>query len=58
MTETGSLPAGLSFTATGSGDATIAGAAGPGTSGTYPLVITAANGGAPTAVQNFTLTVK
>ena len=58
VTESGSLPAGVSFTATGTGDATLAGTPGPGTSGTYPLVITAANGGAPTAVQDFALTVK
>ncbi len=57
-TETGALPTGVSFSATGTGDATIAGTPAPGTSGTYPLVITAANGGAPNAVQNFTLTVK
>jgi hypothetical protein len=58
VTESGALPAGVSFSATVTGDATIAGAPAPGTSGTYPLVITAANGGAPNAVQDFTLTVK
>jgi hypothetical protein len=58
VTESGALPAGVSFSANGTGDATIAGTPAPGTSGTYPLVITAANGGAPNAVQNFILTVK
>ena len=58
VTESGSLPAGVSFTASGNGGGTIGGRPAPGTSGTYPLVITATNGGAPTAVQNFTLTVR
>jgi len=58
VTESGSLPAGVSFTASGTGDATIAGTPGPGTAGSYPLVITAVNGGAPAGVQGFTLTVK
>ena len=29
-----------------------------GTAGTYPVVITAANGGAPNGVQHLTLTVR
>jgi acetyl esterase/lipase len=45
VTESGPLPAGVTFAASPTGDATIAGTASPGSSGTYPLVITAANGG-------------
>ncbi|HUY67540.1 MAG TPA: alpha/beta hydrolase [Acidimicrobiales bacterium] len=58
VTESGSLPAGVSFTTSGTGDATIAGTPGPGTSGSYPLVLTAVNGAAAAGVQGFTLTVK
>jgi hypothetical protein len=50
----GTLPTGVTFNpATG----VLSGTAGAGTSGTYPLVFTAANGVSPFASQNFTLTV-
>ena len=41
----------------GNGTATLAGTPNAGTGGTYPLTITASNGVAPNAIQNFTLTV-
>ena len=44
LTETGSLPSGLTFTDNGNGTATIAGTPATGSGGTYPLTIEAANG--------------
>ncbi len=56
LTETGSLPAGLTFTDNGDGSATLAGTAtGPG--GTFPLSLTANNGISPNATQTLTVTV-
>ena len=49
----GALPTGVTFSSSGLLSGTPAG----GTAGTYPLVITATNGTAPDATQNFTLTV-
>jgi hypothetical protein len=51
FSETGALPNGVTLTTTGllSGTPTI--------SGTFPILITASNGVAPSATQNFTLTV-
>jgi hypothetical protein len=57
ITEAGGLPSGVSFTDNGDGTATLAGTPAPGTSGSYPLAITAANGVSPNATQSFTLTV-
>lgn len=57
ISETGTLPSGVTLTNNGSGTATLGGTAGPNTGGTYPLTITAANGTLPNATQNFTLTV-
>lgn len=57
LTETGALPAGVTFTDNGDGTATLAGTPGPGTSGSYSLNVTAGNGTAPDATQVFTLTV-
>ena len=54
FSETGTLPAGVTFTDNGSGTATIAGTAAV---GTYPLTITAANAAGST-LQSFVLTVK
>ena len=56
LTETGALPAGVSFTDNGDGTATLAGTPGTGTAGTYPLTFTAANS-VSSATQSFTLTV-
>ena len=57
ISETGSLPAGVSFIDNGDGTATLSGSPTAGSSGTYPLTITASNGAAPDATQSFTLTV-
>ena len=55
ITETGSLPTGLTFTDNGNGTATLAGT--PTTAGTTSLTITASNGASPDATQSFTLVV-
>ena len=55
LTESGALPAGITFTDNGNGTATIAGTSTSGSGGTYPLTITATNG-AGSATQSFTLT--
>lgn len=57
LTETGTLPCGVTFTDNGNGTATISGTPVAGTGGTYPMTITASNGTAPDATQAFTLTV-
>ena len=57
VSSTGALPAGVTFTPNANGTATIAGTPAPGSGGTYPLTITAANGNTPDAVQAFVLTV-
>jgi Putative Ig domain len=55
LTETGALPAGVTFTDNGNGTATLSGiTTSPGTS---VLTITASNGVAPVATQTFTLTI-
>ncbi|SHG49550.1 Putative Ig domain-containing protein [Jatrophihabitans endophyticus] len=56
ITETGSLPSGLTFTDNGDGTATIAGTP-TGSGGTYPLNLTANNGISPNATQTLTLSV-
>ena len=55
ISESGGLPAGVSFHDNGNGTATLSGT--PGASGTFPITITAQNGVSPNATQNFTLTV-
>jgi hypothetical protein len=55
ITESGSLPSGVSFTG-GTGSATLSGTPGSGTGGTYALTFTATNAVGSTA-QGFTLTV-
>ena len=57
ITETGSLPSGVTFTNNGNGTATLSGTPAAGTAGSYPLTITATNGVGSPATQNFTLTV-
>ena len=54
FTETGPLPSGVTFTAS---TGVLSGTPAAGSSGVYPLTITASNGTAPDASQNFTLTV-
>ena len=55
LSESGSLPAGVSFVDNGDGTATLAGT--PTAQGTFTFTIHAANGVAPNASQSFTLTV-
>src|SRR5271166_3778960 len=55
ITETGALPAGVTFTDNHNGTATLAGTPQAGTGGIYPLTFTANNGFS--ATQSFTLTV-
>jgi hypothetical protein len=57
ISETGSLPSGVTFLDNGNGTATLAGTPAAGTAGSYPITITAANGISPNATQSFTLTV-
>ncbi len=57
LTETGALPFGVTFTDNGNGTATLAGKPLTDTGGSYPITITAHNGGTPDAVQSFTLDV-
>jgi hypothetical protein len=57
LTETGSLPARVTFTNNGDGTATLAGTPATGTGGTYALTLTATNGEGSPATQSFTLSV-
>ena len=57
ITESGHLPAGVTFTDNDNGTATLAGTPEAGTGGRYPIMITANNGVSPNATQSFTLTV-
>ena len=56
-TYTGNLPAGVTFVDNGDGSATLAGKPQAGSGGTYPLVLTAANGVGTAPTEDFTLTV-
>ncbi len=55
--ESGSLPSGVTFVDNHDGSATLAGTPAAGTAGAYHLILTAANGQAPDATEDFTLTV-
>jgi len=57
LTETGTLPGGVTFTDNHNGTGTLAGTPAAGTAATYPLTLTAANGVGTAATQAFTLTV-
>jgi hypothetical protein len=57
LSETGSLPSGISFHDNGDGTATLSGIAAAGTNGSYPITITADNGVGSSAMQSFTLTI-
>ncbi len=57
LSETGTLPSGVTFIDNGDGTATLAGTPAPGTNGVYSFIISASNGNAPDASQTFTLTV-
>ena len=56
ISETGALPAGVTFIDNGNGTATISGTPAANTGGTYPIVISLVSG-ASGATQNFTLIV-
>jgi VCBS repeat-containing protein len=58
LSESGALPAGVTFTDNGNGTATLSGTPAAGTNATYNITITANNGISPNATQNFTLVVK
>jgi hypothetical protein len=58
ISESGALPSGVTLVNNNNGTATLAGTPDPGTGGTYPITITANNGVAPNATQNFTLTIQ
>ena len=57
LSESGALPSGVTFVDNGNGTATLSGIPASGTSGSYPITITANNGISPNATQSFTLTV-
>lgn len=57
LSETGALPAGVQFDVQAGGTATISGTPDDGTAGVYPITISASNGVATTADQDFVLTV-
>jgi len=57
ITETGTLPGGLTFAAATDGTATIAGTPAAGTAGSYPVTITATNVSGSTATLALTVTV-
>jgi large repetitive protein len=57
ITESGTLPSGVTFKNNGNGTATLSGTPASGTAGSYPLTISATNGVGTAATQSFTLTV-
>ena len=57
LSESGALPTGVTFTNNGNGTATLNGAPGSGTAGSYSLTFTASNGVGTPATQSFSLTV-
>jgi large repetitive protein len=57
LSENGTPPAGVTFVDNGNGTATLSGTPAAGSGGSYPLVITAANGVGSNSTQSFTLTV-
>jgi hypothetical protein len=57
LTETGTLPSGVTFKSNGNGIGTLGGTPAAGTAGSYPITITASNGVGTAASQSFTLTV-
>ena len=57
LTAAGTMPSGITFADNGNGTATISGAPAPGTVGSYPITVTAANGIGTNATQNLVLTV-
>lgn len=58
LSESGALPAGVTFADAGDGTAALVGAPAVGTGGSYPITISATNDVAPDATQGFVLTVQ
>ena len=58
LSESGALPAGVTFVDNGNNTAALAGTPGAGTEGSYPLTLSAHNGAGPDASQSFSLTVE
>ena len=58
ITEDGALPSGVTLLDNGDGTASLSGTPDPGSSGVYPLTITADNGIGTAAQQAFTLTIQ
>ena len=56
ISNTGTLPSGVTLVDNRDGTATLSGTPGPGTAATYTLTVSAANGVPPGATQSFTLT--
>jgi hypothetical protein len=57
LSESGTLPSGLTFADNGDGTGTLAGTPAAGTGGVYDFTVTASNGVSPDANQSFTVTV-
>src|ERR1700736_2671170 len=57
LSESGALPANVTFSDNANGTATLAGTPPAGTGGSYPITITASNGVGSSATQSFVLTV-
>ncbi|HZS15700.1 MAG TPA: Ig-like domain-containing protein [Candidatus Dormibacteraeota bacterium] len=57
VSQSGTLPAGVTFADNGNGTATLGGTAAGGTGGSFPVHFDAGNGIVPDAAQSFTLTV-
>ena len=57
LSESGTLPSGVTFASNGNGTGTLSGTPASGTAGSYALTITASNGVGTAASQSFTLTV-
>ena len=57
ITESGSLPSGITFTDNGNGTATLAGTPAAGSGGTYPVTLTATNGVSPNGSQALSIQV-
>jgi hypothetical protein len=57
LSETGTLPPGVTFTDNGNGTATLSGTPAPGSGGVYTFTITAHNGVGTDATQTFTFTI-
>jgi hypothetical protein len=58
VSESGTLPTGVTFSPGAHGTATLSGTPAAGAGGSYPITLTASNGVTPDATQAFTLTVQ